>query len=293
MEHLSPELPPNLRISTMTAKSKIGSIIDIESVYKNLEINDYIKYIEYNNQPARGTHEKYSGAKKKTKKKVFYNQITIIIVINNTTNNIKLFNNGSISMTGVKSAENGRRAVDILLECLKRTMDKDNKPALENDNAKVEYYEIVLINSDYDMGYEIKRSDLHQLLVNDYKIFSSFEPCIYPGVNSKFYWNEDYKDKEYKGHCYCNNICSGKGKGNGDGNCKKITISAFQSGSIIITGAQTFKQIIDAYNFINNICIKHEQDLKKINAHFLDEVNVKITKSKKTYWIRRDSIIYN
>ena len=40
-------------------------------------------------------------------------------------------------------------------------------------------FKIVLINSDYHIGYEIIRNDLHQLLVSDYKIFSSFER-IYP-----------------------------------------------------------------------------------------------------------------
>ena len=43
---------------------------------------------------------------------------------------------------------------------------------------------------------------------------------------------------------------SSKGKIN---NCKKITISAFQSGSIIITGANSIEQIIQSFNFINTI----------------------------------------
>ena len=161
-------------------------------------------------------------------------------------------------MTGVKSAENGRRAVDILLECLKRTMDKDNKPALENDNAKVEYYEIVLINSDYDMGYEIKRSDLHQLLVNDYKIFSSFEPCIYPGVNSKYYYNT----LNPGGICRCTKPCTGKGDGCSDGGCKKITIAVFRSGEAIITGARSRKQLDVAHNFITDFVRKNTDILK-------------------------------
>ena len=41
-------------------------------------------------------------------------------------------------------------------------------------------------------------------------------------VMSKFLWNKDYKDKPGKiiGKCYCN-LCTGKGHGEGNGNCKK------------------------------------------------------------------------
>ena len=40
-------------------------------------------------------------------------------------------------------------------------------------------------------------------------------------------------------------------------NCKKITISTFQSGNIIITGARTIEQINCCYNFIMNVLCKH------------------------------------
>ena len=55
------------------------------------------------------------------------------------------------------------------------------------------------------------------------------------------------------GKCYCDIYCNGKGRGNGNGDCKKITISMFQSGSIIITGARNMDQINLSYKFINNI----------------------------------------
>ena len=41
----------------------------------------------------------------------------------------------------------------------------------------------------------------------------------------------------------------------GDGACKKITISVFQSGKVLVTGATTFNQVNDAYHFICNVII--------------------------------------
>ena len=288
-------LPKTLRVSTMTGKGAINSNINLDNVYKYLEIDANIKFIDYKTEDPKGFHHKNISEKKKRKLRLFYNQITILILINNDINNIKLFNNGSISMTGVKSEENGHQAIKLLnSKLLEISKNNPKEPALVNLNSEVIKYEIVLINSDYDIGYEIKRSDLHQLLVNEYKIFSSFEPCIYPGVNSKYYWNKDYKDNQFKGRCYCTMKCNGKGKGNGNGDCKKVTVSAFQSGSIIITGAQTIDQIIDTYNFINTIFENHIEQLKKTVPHFIDAKiqEPKQNKHKKKIWINKNNIVY-
>ena len=287
------ELPENLKISTMTATSQIftnSKELDISKIYEKLEINNNIVYIEWANNAPKGLSPKQESYKKKKSKKVFFNQITIVIVVENDYNNIKLFNIGAISMSGVKSHKNGTRAVNILVENINKI------EGFLDFESKMEKFDIVWINSDYKSNFEIKRSELHQLLVNKYKIFSSFEPCIYPGVMSKFFWNKDIKGKPGKllGKCYCSNLCTGKGKGIGDGNCKKITISVFQSGSVII-GAQTFEQIIDGYNFIKGVFDKHSKELKKVNAHFLElekSSNVSKKKDKQIYYIRRSNIVY-
>lgn len=259
------QLPKQLRISTMTATSKFNSEINLTHIFDNLAIDEeYIKYIEYADK-TKGNSCKNKISK--TKKK-FFNQITIEIKFKNNIHNIKLFNNGSISMTGIKSKINGIKTINILY---RKLIEIQNKNIFINDNnIKLLFFKIVLINSDYHIGYEILRNELHQLLVSKFKIFSSFEPCIYPGVNSKFFWNKDYKNNEFKGKCYCSSYCDGKGNGFGDGQCKKVTISAFQSGSIIITGAQRIEQIVDSFNFINQIFKNYYKELKKDVPEFLN-----------------------
>ena len=131
---------------------------------------------------------------------------------------------------------------------------------------------------------EKKRIKLHkkynskrQLLLNEYNTFSSYEPCIYPGVNSKYYFNNAYKDKKYEGKCYCDIYCNGSGNGEGNGQCKKVTVAIFQSGSIIITGARNMTQIESAHKFINGIIDKHYHEIKRDDVSFLN-----ITEKKKT-----------
>ena len=235
-----------------TLKGGDLSCVDLEKLAKNLEIDTYIKYIEYKKNDIsyiKGVNHNNSS-KKNNKKGKFYNQVTILVEPElGFRNNIKIFNNGSVSMTGIKKIENGKSSINIILERIKNI----NDTILETNECKISDFSIALINSDYEISYDIKRTELHKLLINTYKIFSSYEPCIYPGVNSKYYWNTDYMNKEYMGRCYCTVQCNGKGTGTGNGQCKKITISAFQSGSIIITGANNIEQIDIAYNFITKL----------------------------------------
>ena len=87
--------------------------------------------------------------------------------------------------------------------------------------------------------------------------------------------------------CYCTKQCDGKGLGNGDGDCKKITIAAFQSGSVIITGAREILHIEKAQNFINRVFRENYELIKKVDAPFIEKV--KEQKPKK--YIKSSDII--
>jgi len=153
---------------------------------------------------------------------------------------------------------------------------------------KIENIDIVLINSDFNINFKIKRNNLFSILSKEYNIVTRYEPGIYPGVNSKYYWNKDYVGYEYEGKCYCTKKCIGKGKGNGNGDCKKITIAAFQSGSVIITGAREILHIEKAQTFINRVFRENYELIKKVDAPFIEKV--KEQKPKK--YIKSSDIIY-
>tara|TARA_B100000470_G_C19585840_1_gene299912 strand:- start:412 stop:603 length:192 start_codon:yes stop_codon:yes gene_type:complete len=55
-------------------------------------------------------------------------------------------------------------------------------------------------------------------------------------------------------------MCNGKGDGNGDGDCKKVTIAVFKSGKIIITGGQNKGQLETSYRFIKNFIDERKGD---------------------------------
>ena len=61
----------------------------------------------------------------------------------------------------------------------------------------------------------------------------------------------------------CPRFCNGQGDGSEIGACKRITIAAFQTGSIIITGARTKKQLDEAYDYTNQILTVHAGTVTK------------------------------
>ena len=106
----------DLRISTMTAISKLSSDINLQKLYENFNINDTIHFIEYRDNPTKGFSKKSLRKKrKKVDKKVFYNQVTLHI-FHKKLINIKVFNNGKVQMTGLKYEEQGKEIKDPFIK---------------------------------------------------------------------------------------------------------------------------------------------------------------------------------
>lgn len=291
--------PTEPRISTITAIAIQNIHLSIEPVLFMKEIDDTIldtllisaKY----GDTIKGS---ITPIKMKKSKKNFYNQITIILNIKHSesltkTINIKIFNNGNLQLTGLKRETDASLAVDKIISIF-NILNKKNSNIFAYDNSDVKdilyndfTIDLINFNTDFCSRFKIKRDKLQQILIKKYEIYCSYEPCIYPGVNSKYYWNKDYKNYPKKGICYCSKMCNGKGCGEGDGECKKVTISIFQSGNVIITGARNFEQINDAYSFINTIFRDNYSDIKRNNIPFLLEI-----KNNEKVLLKKSDIVF-
>lgn len=264
--------PSELRISTMTAVCNINVVIRLDEIYQHITFHDdesqedgypYIKTCQFASEPMKGytSVSKSKRAKSKVKvKNCFQNQATLIIALSTTRQiNLKIFRNGKIQMTGLKSEEEGYLAVNTLIKKIKDIYRGEKSIIISGeDELMISGFTIVLINSDFSAGFRIKRERLYELLFKS-GMYVSYEPDIYPGVNAKFYWN--CKNQKLDGICRCSKPCDGKGEGNGDGDCKKVTIATFQSGNVIITGARRNVQTQDAYQYINKIFSKHMETI--------------------------------
>jgi TATA-box binding protein (TBP) (component of TFIID and TFIIIB) len=232
----------DLRISTMTACAEIRSNIDLSKMYENTHLSEFIKYVEHGDNNYKGFAKKNTKKKRKEKsKRTFFNQVTLHCFYDDKIINVKFFNNGKIQMTGLKYEEQGLKLYSELLKLFKEFRETfDGELELLN-------YRIVLINSDFTLDRDIDRDILQDKLVENL-YYSTYEPCVYPGVNIKYYFNTNNTD----GICKCKSVCGGKGCGDGDGECKRVTIAVFKEGNTIITGAKERKQLEVCKEFITD-----------------------------------------
>lgn len=216
-----------------------------------------------------GTCSRDELTKRKKSKNIFFNQSTLVVRRQYATAesgdpifkevNIKLFKNGGVQMTGIPS---DTFAQDTLA-WLAKQLGTFSEPVLEGE-AKPHRYSIQLINSDYQINGSIHRERLHEILTEQYNLFSLFESTIYQGCDTKYFYNEAAPSDAPEGICPCGKtVCLGNGDGRTLGQCKEITISPFHTGSVIITGARRFEQIEKAYVFINKILVRHCREVIK------------------------------
>ncbi len=162
---------------------------------------------------------------------------------------VKTFNTGKMEIPGILNTE--------LLEIVKEMVINILQPFLE---TKLEYIENVkcenvLINSNFNCGFYINREKLHSILCRKYRIETAYDPCSYPGVKCKFYFNNE--------HGFDEEIQTGKimeedrnMKMSELGENKKYTevsFMIFRTGSCLIVGNCSENILNFIYNFIKKI----------------------------------------
>lgn len=154
----------------------------------------------------------------KLKPTTFYNQVTLTYHDSYSTKSVKVFPNGSIQVAGCCDLFDCKRIITQLVHIFKEFLNMEIK--LPTDSFRV-----VMINSNFSLNYNvnlIKVSDWFESYNDIFKV--SFEPDRYSAVKIKFKPSHEMKE---------------------------ITCSIFSTGKIIITGAETLKEIAFAYNIIN------------------------------------------
>ena len=290
--------PSPLRVSTRVITAHAGTPMNLRALFDNMGRvfiplwwpGEGILKMEHESQ-IFGQALKDAFSKRRVSEKTFFNQSTLVvrkrIAVDTEKHkgitaesmvfkevNVKLFANGGMQMTGVPEEGFAETVGHWLLEQL-WGFQKAQGVEIFQEQPSLQKFSTQLINSDYDVGYNVKRESIHQILSRVYGLFSTFEGTIYQGVNTKYYYNENNSDPEKEGQCTCPNPlkCKGQGSGVGEYQCKRITMSIFQTGKIIITGARYFHQITAAYDFLNRVFADHADEVlrKPVPAPAVEE----------------------
>ncbi len=265
-----------LRVSTMVITAHFGTSLNLAQLLEDVRHvlipiwypGEGILKFEHGKEVIGESHRDVLTNRRITAK-AFFNQSTLVIrrrlvepSLGSTTAttvapakwkevNIKLFANGGIQMTGISSDKFARNTLEWFITECKRL---PRSPF--HSTPSIEKFSIQLVNSDFSVGAPLWRDRIHNVFIKDYKLYSLFESTIYQGVNTKYYYNKK-GDTKRPGQCCCKKACRGQGNGDGDGECKRITLAIFQTGNIIITGARDMEQIEEAHRFLIDVLNKN------------------------------------
>jgi len=300
--------PTKLKFVTTTAiawivNSKEDVNINFKEIYNKIEIPDDVVLIKkapiykckYIGQivGCKTGGEKIKGHFKKKNLGDFYNCTTVNVLISQIKSvNVKIFNNGKLQMTGIPKPSDGKKAVDYICNMINTLTDKNVTIITNKKNYKVARfsYKTVMINTCYELGVCINREVLYNILSKRYNLNTIYDADGYPGVRVEYYYNTLTTNTQFEGICKCTSKCRGKGVGEGDTHCRKISIAIFQSGSTIIAGGcNSIDPINKTYEFINNIINTILGEVKKNDT----VANILKKKRANQVYLNKSTIINN
>jgi len=205
-------------------------------------------------------------------KGAFYNCFVLLLRIKHDNKfkelHVKIFNTGKMEIPGIQNNEVLFKTLDLLIEILQPLFEKEIY-------YKKDSIETALYNSNFKCGYYINREKLYNILKYNYNIHAIFDPCSYPGVQSKFYYKKGSDNIEEM---------TGNKTESTNGN---ISFMIFRTGSVLIVGKCEKRILYHVYNFIKNILEVNYEEIYRESCDLVASKN-NITKRK----IKKKIVIY-
>jgi len=209
------------------------------------------------------------------KKSAFYNCFVLILrmKVEETFKefHVKVFNTGKLEIPGVQSESVFLLILQQVLDTLQPYVDI---PLGYKDDSN----ETVLINSNFNCGFYINREVLYDILKMKYNIQAIYDPCSYPGIQCKFYYNPDIgiqsgsQISEENKHLYTN--------------VKEVSFMIFRTGSVLIVGRCDEEVLMIIYEFLKVILHNEYRNICQKNIKIADDAD----KNKKKK-VRRKNVL--
>jgi hypothetical protein len=158
-------------------------------------------------------------------KGAFYNCFALVIRLHIEGTyreyHLKVFNTGKLEIPGIQNRDHIPIIIQYLLSIL-----KPYYPLLVYHSFMEE---TVLVNSNFNCGYHIDRNKMFQLLKYKYNISAVYDPCSYPGIQCKIYYQDGVMTT-----------------------IQSIAVSfmIFRTGSILIVGKCSIQVIHEIYDYL-------------------------------------------
>ena len=198
---------------------------------------------------------------------------------------IKVFNTGKLEIPGVQSDEMYEIVLQNIISIL--------QPYVSTQLSYKQISDTVLINSNFNCGFYINREVLYDILKFKYNIQAIYDPCSYPGIQCKFYYNNDLQYNMQNGMQLSGDNVKNmkdkkeKAKANALANINVIEVSfmIFRTGSVLIVGKCEDEELYKIYDFIKSIF--------KAEFYNIYENNNEVSKKKIKKKIKKIYILEN
>jgi hypothetical protein len=211
------------------------------------------------------------------KKSAFYNCFVLILRMKVESTfkefHVKVFNTGKLEIPGVQSETTFQLILQQVIDTIQPYMETKLGYKENSD-------ETVLINSNFNCGYFINREALYDILKYKYNIQSIYDPCSYPGIQCKFYYNPDIglqngcQISEENKHLY--------------DNVKEVSFMIFRTGSVLIVGRCDENVLFIIYEFLKNILNNEFKNICQKNVKAIQDGDIILKDKKKK--VRRKNI---
>jgi hypothetical protein len=204
------------------------------------------------------------------KKSAFYNCFVLIFRMKVDDSfkefHVKVFNTGKVEIPGVQSQPVFEKVLALLIETLQPHMEcvvgyKENST------------ETVLINSNFKCGFYINREALYDILRYKYNIQAIYDPCSYPGIQCKFYYNHDIGIQTGSQISEEKRVLHS--------NISEVSFMIFRTGSVLIVGKCDEYVLLLIYEFLKNILITEYKEIRQYSDNANEDNVPPATKDKK------------
>ena len=186
---------------------------------------------------------------------------------------VKIFNTGKLEIPGILDDELLNNAKLMILSLLRPIINTDIDFVENNEENNV------LINSNFNCGFYINRDELYSILRNKYKIDTAYDPCSYPGVKCKFYYNNEIN--EQNGCIHTDDHSKTMSQISDCVKYTEVSFMIFRTGSCLIVGNCTEKILRFVFEFIKNILQTEYENIYSPNESQTTKVKqAKIRKKK-------------
>jgi TATA-box binding protein (TBP) (component of TFIID and TFIIIB) len=215
---------------------KITTITMVSKSTKQIDVKKFLEtFLKLGSVKVKIKGSDQDGFEWKLDKAEFQNQISIGYKDSYSKKAVKIFSNGSVQVAGCADLFDCIRIINQLIFLFDELKCEKT--------FSVSSFSVVMINTNFSLNYNVNLIKIIEHFSRSGIFKVSFEPDRYSGVLIKFKPAADMK---------------------------QVTVCIFSTGKIIITGAETLKEVVFAYNIINT----HINSNPELKVSKTDETDV-------------------